>query len=91
MSYSSTPQPPCTPPPSIAMVSMVDSTLPEMLARKEKLESRLAMQKDLVTRTEQELQALLLLIQKRSTQKDEALRRLHSHRPCSPEQRPRPQ
>ena len=78
MASSSKPQPPCTPPPSIAMVSMVDATLPQLQERKEKLERRLAMQKDLISATEKELQDLLVLITKRNTQKDEALRRLHA-------------
>ena len=76
--------------PRIADTNFTDTRI--FLKRKEKLERRLAMQKDLISKTEQELQDLLVLITKRSTQKDEALRRLHasSHRPCSPVQRPRP-
>ena len=96
------PVPPPTPPPSIAMLAMVDAALPQLQERKAKLERRLAMQKDLVSITERELQELTGLIAKRTTQQDEALRRLHASdeqgassasRPSHPdpnEQRPRP-
>ena len=72
------PMPPHTPPPSIAMLAMVDATLPQLQERKQKLERRLAMQKDLISATERELQELSVLIAKRTTQQDEALRRLHA-------------
>ena len=73
------PTPPHTPPPCIAMLAMVDASLPTLQERQQKLERRLTMQRNLLAATEQELRELAVLIAKRTKQQDEALRRLHAN------------
>ena len=71
------PVPPQGPPPSIAMIAMCEDSLPALKEREQKLQSRLAMQRQLLVNTEHELQAISLMIKKREEQQASALPRLH--------------
>ena len=72
------PLPPRSAPPAIPVLSMCANELPSLRARQAQLQNRLLMQRDLLSRTEAELQEVTTKIAGRERQEEQALARIRA-------------